>query len=104
MVVAYTPLTGDEERSFQVANYLEHLPVPVLGLYGMDDTLIDPASVDEAQRRNSHGQWLLYENAGHGFLDVGDEGFDQSAADEALARIVAFFKGTLDPAVVEDLG
>lgn len=104
VVVAYTPLTGDEERSFQVANYLEHLPVPVLGLYGMDDTLIDPASVDEAQRRNSHGQWLLYENAGHGFLDVDDEGFDQSAADEALARIVAFFKGTLDPAVVEDLG
>jgi carboxymethylenebutenolidase len=104
VAVAYTPLTGDEEREFRVADYLGHLPVPVLGLYGAADDLIDAGSVDEAQRRNEHGQWLLYENAGHGFLDVTSEGFDQAASDDAIARIVAFFTATLEPAVVEDLG
>ena len=53
------------------------------------DELIDPASVDEAQSRNESGQWLLYENAGHGFLDVEDPNYDQSSADDAWARILA---------------
>lgn len=104
LVVAYTPLTGDEERHFQVAKYLDHLPVPVLGLYGRDDTLIDNSTVDEAQRRNSHGQWLLYQDAGHDFLDIESEGFDSAAAADATARILAFFSATLPPAEEEDLG
>lgn len=104
VAIGYTPLTGDEEREVQVADYLGNLPVPVLALFGMDDDLIDTGSVDEAQRRNEHGQWLLYEGVGHGFLDVDSAGFDQSAADDAFARIVAFFKATLDPAIVENLG
>ena len=104
VVVCSTPLTGDEEREFQVADYLDHLPVPVLGLYGTDDLLIDIESVDEAQRRNDHGQWLLYDGAGHGFLDVDATEFDQAAADDGFARIVAFFQATLELAVVEDLG
>jgi len=104
LAVCYTPLTGDEEREHQVADYLEHLPVPVLGLYGSEDELIDVSTVDEAQRRNDHGQWLLYEGAGHGFLDIDGEGFDQSAADDAFARIVAFFRASLAPAEIEELG
>ncbi len=104
VVVFSTPLTGDEEREFQVADYLDHLRMPVLGLYGADDELIDPESVDEAQRRNDHGQWLLYEGAGHGFLDIKAPDFDQAGADDAFARIVAFCQATLEPAVVEDLG
>jgi carboxymethylenebutenolidase len=104
VAVCYAPLTGDEDRDVQVAGYLGHLPVPVLGLYGAADDLIDPGSVDEAQRRNDHGQWLLYEDAGHGFLDVDHEGFDQSAADDAFARIVAFFISTLPRAEPVDLG
>lgn len=104
VVVAYAPLTGDEDRDFQVADSLQNLPIPVLGLYGTDDELIDSDSVDEAQRRNDHGQWLLYERASHGFLDVEHENFEPSAADDAQARILAFFQATLPPAVVEDLG
>ncbi len=103
-VVAYTPLTGDEDRDFRVADSLSHLPIPVLGLYGIEDDLIDASSVDEAQRRNEHGQWLLYDNAGHGFLDVEHENFEQSAADDAQARILAFFNATLPTPVIEDLG
>ncbi len=102
--VAYAPLTGDEERDHKVADYLGHLPIPVLGLYAGGDSLIDPVSVDEAQRRNEHGQWLLYEDVGHDFLNVSAEGFDQAAADDAFARLIAFFAATLPPAEVEDLG
>ncbi len=104
LAIAYTPVTGDEEREHQVAGYLGHLPVPVLALYGAEDDLIDGGTVDEAQRRNDHGQWLLYEGAGHGFLDIDGEGFDQAAADDAFARLVAFFKATLGEPSIDDLG
>lgn len=104
LAICYTPLTGDDDRQHQVAGYLDHLPIPVLGLYGADDELIDSSSVDEAQRRNDHGQWLLYEGAGHGFLDIDGDGYDQAAADDAFARVVAFFKGTLASPEIEDLG
>jgi len=104
LAVCYTPLTGDEDRAHQVAMYLDHLPVPVLGLYGARDELIDIATVDEAQRRNDHGQWLLYDEAGHGFLDIEGAGFDQSAADDAFARLLAFFKATLASPMIEKLG
>ena len=104
VVVCSTPLTGDEEREHQVESYLNHLPIPVLGLYGADDELIDSGSVDEAQRRNESGQWLLYEGVGHDFFDITSSQFDQAAADDAFARIVGFFQATLDKAVVEDLG
>lgn len=104
LAICYAPLTGDEEREHQVAGYLDHLPVPVLGLYGADDELIDGSTVDEAQRRNDHGQWLLYEGVGHGFLDIDGDGFDQSAADDAFARLVAFFKASLADPEIEDLG
>jgi dienelactone hydrolase len=104
LIICYTPLTGDDDREHQVATYLDHLPIPVLGLYGAEDDLIDSGSVDEAQRRNEHGQWLLYDGVGHGFLDVDGDGFDQSAADDAFARIIAFFKATLADPQIEDLG
>lgn len=102
--VVYSPLTGDEDRGFQVADYLDHLPVPILGLYGAEDDLIDPSSVDEAQRRNEHGQWLLYDGARHGFLNIEGERYDAAATEDAIARLVAFFIGSLAPAEVEDLG
>jgi carboxymethylenebutenolidase len=104
LALCSTPLTGDDDREHQVADYLGHLPVPVLALYGADDELIDATTVDEAQRRNDHGQWLLYEGVGHGFLDITGEEFDQSAADDAFARLVAFFRGSLAKAEIEELG
>lgn len=102
--LAYTPLTGDEDRSFPVAQMLNHLSVPILGLYGKADDLIDVATVDEAQARNATGQWLLYEAAGHGFLDEVGPNFDTSAFEDALIRLTNFFISTLPAANVVDLG
>ncbi|MGH8945961.1 MAG: dienelactone hydrolase family protein [Acidimicrobiia bacterium] len=104
VVAVSAPLTGDEGRKHQVSDYLDHLRVPVLGLFGGEDDLIDATTVDEAQRRNDHGQWLLYEGAGHGFLDIDDPQYEAGAAEDAWARVLAFFQATLDKPVVIDLG
>jgi carboxymethylenebutenolidase len=104
VAVASAPLTGDEEREYQVAGYLDNLPVPVLGLYGTADDLIAVESVDEAQRRNEHGQWLLYEGAGHSFLDADGDAYHPDAAADASPRLVDFFKATLPAAEEIDLG
>jgi dienelactone hydrolase len=104
VAVASAPLTGDEEREYQVASYLDNLPVPVLGLYGIEDDLIAVETIDEAQRRNEHGQWLLYEGAGHSFLDADGDGYHPDAASDAAPRLVDFFKTTLPPAEEIDLG
>ena len=102
--ISYTPLTGDEDRDFPVAQMLNHLSVPILGLYGKADELIDVATVDEAQSRNLAGQWLLYEGAGHGFLDEVGPNFDSSAFEDAVVRLSEFFSSSLPAAEVVDLG
>jgi carboxymethylenebutenolidase len=102
-VVVSTPLTGDENRANQVAEVLSHLPVPILGLYGKEDQLIANETVDEAQRRNPHGQWLLYEAARHGFVDETSADFDPGASADALARIIEFFRAVLPQPVIEQL-
>ncbi|MFP5330981.1 MAG: dienelactone hydrolase family protein [Acidimicrobiia bacterium] len=102
--VVSTPLTGDEERQFQVGEILKHIAVPVLGLYGMQDDLVDTESVDEAQNRNVTGQWLLYEGAAHAFLDeVGDE-YHEASSEDALARLVDFFTTHLPKKSETNLG
>lgn len=102
--VCYTPLTGDEHREIQVAGLLPHLPVPVLGIYGAEDDLIDTATVDEAQRRNESGQWLLYEGAGHGFMNIDEDTYHPDAAADAEYRLIQFFTQVLPAAEIEDLG
>lgn len=104
VAVVSAPLTGDEDRETAAADLLAHVAVPVLGLYGSQDDLIDGATVDEAQRRNAAGQWLLYEGAGHDFLDDGKPGFEPAAAADACERIIQFFLAALPKAQTEDLG
>lgn len=98
LALCYTPLTGDEDRETPVADLLGTLSVPVLGLYGAEDELIGHQTVDEAQRRNASGQWLLYEGAAHGFLNIDSDTFHNDAAADAAQRLVQFFIQTLPPA------
>jgi carboxymethylenebutenolidase len=102
--VIYSPLTGDETRRYQVADMLSHLAPPVLGIYAAEDELIDPITVDEAQNRNASGNWLLYEGVGHGFLDDGGPTYEQGSAEDAIQRLVDFFRATLPAASVVEVG
>ncbi len=104
VAVVSTPLTGDENREFQVADMLNHLVVPVLGLYGTADPLIAPETIDAAQNRNQSGQWLLYDGAGHDFLDDGNADYDPAAAADAISRITQFLQSALPQPLTEDLG
>ena len=103
-VVISTPLTGDDNREFHVAEMLDHLAVPVLGLYGSADTLIAPETVDAAQDRNQAGEWLLYDGVGHDFFDDGSGQYDASAAADADGRITQFLQTTLPKPETVDLG
>ena len=104
VVVASTPLTGDEMREFQVADMLNHLAVPILGLYGSADSLIAPETIDAAQNRNQSGQWLLYDGAGHDFFDDSSPEYDPGASNDADARITQFFQAALPKPETIDLG
>ena len=103
-MVVSTPLTGDENREFQVADMLNHLAVPVLGLYGSADPLIAAETVDAAQDRNQSGQWLLYDGAGHDFFDDGSPDYDALRPRDADSRITQFFQATLPKPETIDLG
>ena len=102
--VVYAPLTGDEARRYQIADMLDHIGRPLLGLYAADDELIAAESVDEAQSRNASGNWLLYEGVGHGFLNESDDNYDQASAEDAIVRLVDFFKATLPGPQEVELG
>ncbi|MGA7272353.1 MAG: dienelactone hydrolase family protein [Acidimicrobiia bacterium] len=104
LAVCYTPLTGDEEREIHVVDLLDHLAVPVMGIYAAEDELIETGTVDEAQRRNEPGQWLLYEGARHGFMNINRDGYDADAAADAESRLIQFFLQTLPAAAELDLG
>jgi len=83
---------------------LEHLPRPVLGLYGASDDLVTSASVDEAQNRNASGSWLLYESARHAFFNDSSADYDEAAAEDAIARLVDFFRTHLPGSQEATLG
>ena len=95
LCVAYAPLAGDEDRELQVADALEMLPMAVLGLYGAEDGLVPVEGVDEAQRRNPHGKWILYEGVGHDFLDDDSNSYHSGAAGDTLVRLLALLAATL---------
>jgi len=95
LCVAYAPLAGDEDRELQVADALGMLPMAVLGLYGAEDELVPAEGVDEAQRRNRHGKWILYEGVGHDFLDDDSASYHPGAAGDMISRLLALLAATL---------
>ncbi len=96
------PLAGDEQRSSTVSEALPRIQVPVLGLYGSADEHIPAGGVDVAAELNPSGEWLLYEAAGHDFLNPDAATFHAGAAADAMSRISAFFERTLPQVALVD--
>jgi carboxymethylenebutenolidase len=100
LVVAYTPLAGDDDREHPVAETLPLITAPTVGLFGDSDDLIPSEGVDAAQQLNPHGQWILYEGVGHAFLDDDRESYHPGASSDALARILAMMRTHLPQPVI----
>jgi carboxymethylenebutenolidase len=91
-----TPLGEDGP----VAICLPRLTVPVLGLYGADDTL--GSEVDDG--RIQYGSFIVYQGASAGFIDDGGAEYDAAAAADAYRRLIDFLTQTLPAPQIERLG
>ncbi len=74
-----------------VLDRLPELVEPLLGLIGKADEVSPIDDVMAARSAAPHSQWVIYEGAGHDFLDDNEAGFDASAFGDAFDRIVEFF-------------
>ncbi|MDQ3801313.1 MAG: dienelactone hydrolase family protein [Acidobacteriota bacterium] len=72
------------------------LKVPVIGLYGGQDTGIPLNTVqqmqDELKKGKSKSEIVVYPNAGHGFLADYRPGYNREAAQDAWAKMLDWFK------------
>jgi carboxymethylenebutenolidase len=81
---------------------LQHIRVPVLGLYGEDDARVNvtiESAAEEMQRRGLFFEHHLFDRAGHGFLrqQDGRDGANMAATEQAWPMTVAFFRRHLEP-------
>ena len=74
----------------------KNLKVPVIGLYGGQDTGIPLNTVqqmqEELKKGKSKSDIVVYANAGHGFLADYRQGYNQQASADAWAKMLAWFK------------
>jgi carboxymethylenebutenolidase len=87
-VIYYGQVTDDEER-------LREINVPILGLFGADDTGISVESVQlfeaalERLRKNHEIQ--IYPGAGHAFANPTGQNYNAEVAEDAWKRTLEFF-------------
>ncbi len=78
---------------------LARLKAPVLGLFGGKDTGIPLDSVramEAAMKKGGRSVTInVYENANHAFANPTGQAYDKSAAEDAFAKTVGFFKTNL---------
>ena len=61
--------------------------------FGADDPYIPVADIEAVQAH--HASTVVYPGATHGFMRDGSESYDEAAATDAWARLLAFFARTL---------
>lgn len=81
-------------------NALQHVKVPVLGLYAGDDQRVNatvPRTDTIMRRLGKPYEIHFFEGAGHGFLrqQDGRNGANQAAAEKAWPLTISFFRRTL---------
>ena len=80
---------------------LDNVAVPVLGLYGGDDARVTSTVETTKEQMEALGKSFetnVYDGAGHGFLrqQDGRDGANATAAEQAWAATLAFFKENLE--------
>lgn len=80
----------------QPIDVAKDLSVPVIGLYGGQDTGIPLDGVqrmqDELKKGKSKSEIVVYPNAGHGFLADYRPGYNKEAAEDAWRKMLDWFK------------
>ncbi len=99
-MAAISGVDVDAAASFYGGGIAQHLGdpyCPLLCFFGGRDEWIPRADI--ATVENSHpGQVVVYEDAGHGFMRDGSDNYDETAATDAWARLLAFFDANLKSA------
>ena len=76
-------------------DYTKDLSIPLLGLFGVEDTRPSPDDVkktEEAlQKYGKNYEFHMYENAGHAFFAVDRPNYRQAAAVDGWKKVFAFF-------------
>ncbi len=97
-VAFYGPLGGQRTdiQPKTASDVAADVKVPVLGLYGAKDTGIPVADVekqrDAARAAGKNVEIVIYPEAGHGFHADYRPSYNKAAADDAWARMLAWFK------------
>jgi carboxymethylenebutenolidase len=86
--------TADDPNRLWPAEHVDHLHVPVLGLYGAKDGLAAgvPAMRDALAKAGKAGsEIIVYPDAGHGFHADYRSSYNAADAADGWARMLAFF-------------
>ncbi len=87
-VIYYGQVTDDEER-------LRAINVPILGLFGADDTGISVESVQQfeaaLERLRKNYEIQIYPGAGHAFANPTGRNYNADVAEDAWKRTLEFF-------------
>ncbi len=86
-VIYYGELTADKEK-------LKKLDMPILGLFGSEDTAVPPEVVNEfeaaLQDLDKEANIHIYEGANHAFANPSGERYDPKLAQDAWEKTVKF--------------
>ena len=91
-----TPLAEDGP----VAMSLPRLAVPVLGLYGVEESA--GSRIDDGRIQN--GAFVVYQGVAAGFMDDGASRYDGAASADAYGRLIEFFMKNLPAPQLERMG
>ncbi len=98
-VIYYGQVTADEER-------LRAINVPILGLFGAEDTGISVESVQlfEAalERLSKNYEIQIYPGAGHAFANPTGQNYNAEVAEDAWKRTLEFFGHNLGSGSADD--
>ena len=104
LALCYSPLRAPEQdgeaapgEQHHPLSVLPHVDVPILGIYGREDEVVPSEEVHSAREMAPRAEWLLYEGAGHDFLDDHLESYRHGAATDAIERLAAFYGTHLPP-------